>query len=499
MTKLTALPHLTPLSGDDLLYGVNDPSGSPSSSYLTAADVANWVLPFYNARMYGAVPDAFFADGVANGTTTFTSNTANFVSTDVGKTIKILNAGTSGQQDNDTTIASVSNSTTVVLTNGCGRSQTNCRFYISRDGDQLAHIQAAIDAATPAGGMVYLPAGGYLVSGSVVLKSRVSLEGAGPRATLLHLGLGANSPLVVNDTTLNNYAQHCGVRNMFLTGARNRQTDITTTLLSAYTAGDTTVHLTSSAGFSAPAGSILIGTNRIRYQGVTGNDLTTCVGGVEGTTDGNALINATVTQHRCHGIMFQANPYNAGPLYTESYDPHMWVENVVVKDIRGDGVCIWGQSESRINNVWVIYADHFSFRPSFDTWIDRCTADTGGRAGYYIWSSETRLSNCKAFYCGGNVPAEGWGFFFEGPASLDTGQKIGTCLDAQDNKAGGYYLRRAQRIRLDGIADSNSTSSAGTYPAILLDGSTNCIIDLMCVDRTGAGATQQNAIQLLEN
>jgi hypothetical protein len=101
---------------------------------------------------YNAVPDAYFTDGVVNGTTAFTSATANFVSGDATKHITILNAGSSGQQPLTTTINSVTNSTTVVLTNASGQTQTGRKFYLGRGGDQTAAIQSAIDACSAAGG-----------------------------------------------------------------------------------------------------------------------------------------------------------------------------------------------------------------------------------------------------------------------------------------------------------------------------------------------------------
>jgi hypothetical protein len=76
-----------------------------------------------------------FADGVANGTTTFTSATAAFVAGDVGKTItQLTSRGTTdpfGCIPAGTTIASVTNSTTVVLSQASTASGTAVIFSIA--------------------------------------------------------------------------------------------------------------------------------------------------------------------------------------------------------------------------------------------------------------------------------------------------------------------------------------------------------------------------------
>lgn len=448
---------------------------------------------------YGAVSDDYFIDGSAtNASTTFTSATANFVAGDAGKTIVILCAGPSRFQDHHTTIASVTNSTTVVLTHAPNRTHSSCRFYISRSGDQTTAIQAAIDAAAAmGGGTVLLNGAGFLTTG-LVLKERVSLRGLGQRATLLHLGLSSNVPVIRNDYTSNNSAMFCEVRDLWVDGARARQTDVTTTLGAAYTAGNTTITLTSAASF-LPSGTILVGSNRLHYQSISGNTLNGVVGGREGTTDANALNGATVTQHNSCGIYFATNPYNATPTVSDSYDPHFLIRDVLVKDVKGYGIQTWGQSEARIERTWVHLPDHIGFMPSYDSMLSNCTADTCGRSGFFFGSSEIKATACKAFYCGGNVAAEGWGFFLEGPVSLEEGTKVLAACAAQDNKADGFFLRLTQRVILHGTASSNGTGGpAGTYCGARIDGATNCIIDLACTERRQDGSNnwQQNAISV---
>ncbi len=467
----------------------------PALNALAARIPANVYL---NVQDYGAVPDAYFTDGVATSASpTFTSATAAFTSADVGKTIVILKAGPSSRQDHHSTIQSVESATSVTLANNAGRSQSSCKFYISRSGDQTAAIQAAINAAAAqGGGIVFLPGVGYLTTG-LTLKNRTYLRGNGMRGTMLHLSASANAPVITADATANDNAQYCGVFDLWVDGNRARQSDTTSTLNGVYSPGNSTITLTDASTF-AYSGSLLIGTNRLVYQSKSGNVLSTVAGGAEGTTDASGSNGATVTQHRCHGIAFYTNPYNSAGTTSEDVDPHHVIQNVYVKNCKGDGVHLWGQSEIRVENVWVEYADHFGFRASFDTWFTDCTAGTSGRAGFFLRYSSVNLTNCKSFFSGGNVGAEGHGFFIEGGTTVGEGMRIGTSLVAQDNKAHGFYIRNVQRVVIQGAASTNSTTSAGTYVGVALDGVQNSIIDVACVDRTSGTATQQSALSLAE-
>lgn len=72
-------------------------------------------------------------DGVSASSTTFTSATASFASTDVGNVMIIMGVGNSSGSDTLTTkVASVTNSTTVVLSNATGISRTGVVFTMFR-------------------------------------------------------------------------------------------------------------------------------------------------------------------------------------------------------------------------------------------------------------------------------------------------------------------------------------------------------------------------------
>lgn len=492
-------------SGKTVLAAVYVPASATSiaSNQITDKRVvlAHSRSGFFDAHDYGAVADDFYTDGSAtSASTTFTSASAGFTSNDVGKTIVIYRAGSSSAQDHHTTISSVTNSTTVVLSNAAGRTQANCRFYVSRGGDQTTAIQAAIDAAAAAGGGTVLCGGvGYLVS-TLTLKNRVWLRGAGMGTTLIHQLASTNAPVVMNDVTANAVADQTGLFDLRLDGNRSRQSNVTTTLAAQYTAGATTMSLTSSANFLQGGGMVLIGTNRIFYSGVSGNTLTGVAGGFEGTTDATAASGATVTQIKALGAYFGKNPSAGTGTLEEEFDPHHTVENVHIKNTKGDGIAAYGQSESRWNNVWVQYSDEVGFRPSYDHWMYNCTADTTGRMGFLVRTTSIHINNCKAFFCGGVTASNGYGWWFEGPTNAEEGMKIATTISAQDCKAGGIMFYNAQRCIISAALTSNSTSSAGTYPAVTLHGDSGGvgaslnIIDFLSTDRTANN--QSNALTM---
>ncbi len=458
-------------------------------------------LPRFNIESYGAIADSFYQDGVSTAASaTFTSATAAFTAADTGKTIVILQAGSNAAQDHHTTITYV-NATTVTLAQTAGRTVSPARFYVSRGGDSTPAINAAITAATNAGGGIILcPGVGYLHTG-IVLKNRCWLKGAGLHATMLHLAAASNVPVVMNDTTLNNTAVDCGVLDCWLDGNRVNQSDVTTTISgTAYTAGNTTLNVASTANF-LPNGEVLIGTTRYSYTTIgSGTTLTGFGGGDRDTTDTSQIIGATVTQHKANGVYFGAQPFNSGGTNQEHYDPHHLIENVHIKNVKGDGVQVWGQSECRIRSVWVNYCDHWGFVPSYDTWLTECTVDTAGRGGFFFGWSSTHATTCKAFYCGGNVAAEGHGFMFQGPPWIEEGTKIASACVAQDNKANGFYLRNAERVVLQGIASSNGTGTIGAYTGVKIDGCTNGIVDVACVERVASpNNAQQNALRVLSS
>lgn len=77
----------------------------------------------FTASVLNAAAWRIVTDGVTNGTTTLTSATAQFVSSDKGKTITVTGAGVAGATLL-TTIASVTNSTTIVMADAATSTAT---------------------------------------------------------------------------------------------------------------------------------------------------------------------------------------------------------------------------------------------------------------------------------------------------------------------------------------------------------------------------------------
>lgn len=471
-----------------------------------ASAIASAVNRVFDVTDFGAVPDALFTDGVSTASsTTFTSATAAFVAGDVGKTIVLEKCSSSSAgRPHHTTVASVTNGTTVVLTDASGRTATQVKFRISRSGDQTAAIQAAIDAcATWGGGAVVLPGNGYLTTG-LVLKNHVYLEGLAVKSTLLHLLGSTSAPVVRNDWTSNDNAQFVGVRHLTIDGNINRCSDLARNLhgtTGAYTAGNSTITLSAGGGTGLPpSGALLIGTNRLTYTSVSGDVLSGVSGGRQNTTDANASAGAAVTVYYGYGILFVANPGNTVHTFSDSFDPHNLVEDVFVRTCRADGIALWGQSGTSIINCMSYANNQLNFRASWDTVLSGCQSVGAGYQGFYVPGSSCMLTACKAFTSGGNDNAQGHGFLVEGILTIEEGEKTLVGCNAQDNYASGFRLRLAQRVHLTGcLSSSNSQRGAGSNCAVEIESCSNCLLDFTSVEtgHNAGGDRQSNALEVL--
>jgi hypothetical protein len=116
---------------------------------------------------YGATGNGkMIVDGaISSSSATFTSVTANFTSSDVGKTICVPYAGTGGTRPLVTTISAFTNSTTVTL--AASASATVSGAICHYGTDDTSAIQACITACFNAGGgIVFFPFGIYVVNGA---------------------------------------------------------------------------------------------------------------------------------------------------------------------------------------------------------------------------------------------------------------------------------------------------------------------------------------------
>ncbi len=193
-------------------------TGFTSGTSFSTTNLDNLDSPPYvfNVMWYGAKGDGkFVSDGViTGGTTTLTSATAGFVAADAGKAIMIKGAGAAGQSNFVTTIASVTNSTTVVLSSPVTTTVAS-GGWVLWGTDDTAAFQSAINAAVTYAnshgyfGKVFIPEStgkfyaiaGALVTGGATLgnaqltlpiipvaQSKVTLvfEGVGNQTALFH-------------------------------------------------------------------------------------------------------------------------------------------------------------------------------------------------------------------------------------------------------------------------------------------------------------------------
>jgi hypothetical protein len=134
-------------------------SVNATSSYVDADKV-------FNVKAYSAVGNGIqFSDGaITTGTTAFTSASATFTASDVGKVITIEDAG--GTDINlTTTIAAFVSATAVTLTAAASATVSSKTFVYG--SDDTTYIQAAIDAAAAdGGGTVFFPKGIYVINGA---------------------------------------------------------------------------------------------------------------------------------------------------------------------------------------------------------------------------------------------------------------------------------------------------------------------------------------------
>lgn len=470
-------------------------------------------LPVVNMADYQA-PAAVYFDGVSNATTTFTSATANFTSSDVGKWIRIEKGGASQFRSFITTISAVTSSTTVTLAAAVPRAgnQTKLVFYVARSGLADAAFTSAVAASYALGGARIIYQGWYAKQSPVVLLDQVYLDGTSRRGSGLFYinNVPLLWPMVYNDFTSQNGAQACGVVNMSLDGNSTGNNHATTTLAGNYTAGAGTCDVTSSA-LALPAGFVKVangGTvNYLYYGGIT-------VGGGVGGSD--QLINvvdaqqgfasvsvtaagSTVTFLTGCGIFTGTQPYANIPTFAQEHDPYHLVDNVEIMRCEGYGVLSTSQSETRWSNIRVYSCEQMNFSFGFDTWFYNLTSDSAGYAGLN-WRNGIGTGSCLKSFSSGTVDnTRGPGFLIQGPTSIEEGSLILTGLVSQDNQSEGFKCVNAQRVVLSGVASSNSLGTPGTYPALLTDGCTNGFFDITSTQSGthGTGADQLNALKTL--
>jgi len=197
-----------------------------------------------------------------------------------------------------------------------------------------------------------------------------------------------------------------------------------------------------------------------------------------------------------HGIFFTCAPTNAAATNDDDFDTHQLIQNVFMNNVLTDGFNATGRSGTQLHNVQAYNSGRYGFNPAFDTELVGCVSGNSGLHGFWLNSTSLRLTNCKSFYSGQVTPASGNGFNI---TTGINGVSLAGC-EAQDNQACGFAFDTVDRCTLVGcVADSNSRSSAGTYPALDFWATTNSLVEgLVCYDRKSDGSTtwQTHALRM---
>ncbi len=196
-----------------------------------------------------------------------------------------------------------------------------------------------------------------------------------------------------------------------------------------------------------------------------------------------------------HGIFFSSYPLNSQATNDDEFDTQQVVQNVFIKNALTDGYNATGRSATMLYNVQAYSSGRYGFNPSFDTFLVSCQAGSSGSEGFYLGASEVHLVNCTSFYSGQTSTSSGFHM-----VSNTVGGVILTNCVAQDNTGIGFQIDTTYTCSMTGcVADSNSTASAGTYPALDIWNSFGCIVEgLVCFERKANGSTsyQTHALRI---
>jgi hypothetical protein len=306
--------------------------------------------------------------------------------------------------------------------------------------DDRAAIQSAIDAAAAAGGgIVFMPAGTYVVGANPTtptnniacalrLGNHVWLVGAGMISTIIKLASGANVSVISNYISTNGTeanAEFCAIRDLQIQGNKSNQS---------------------------------------------------------GTS---------------HGIYFSCYPSGSKATNDDDFDTHQLFDNVMIYQCLSNGFYMTNRSSSILNNVFSYKCDGYGFNPTYDTVLTGCVSGWSGVQGFYVDHASVTLEGCKAFYSGQITSTSGNGFHIRN--NTNGGVSLTGCI-AQDNKNSGFTLDTSNRTTLVGcVADSNSTRSAGISPGYDLYAATySTLSGCLAFERKADNSTsyQRNALRI---
>jgi len=420
-----------------------DPSGP---TVLTGrGSIDSLVRAYYDIRAYGAVPDTIVFDAViTGGSRTITSATANWQAGDVGKTFYIRGknvgyaAGLHARHVYHSTIETRNSASSIVALSTDEAPFAGVGAAMMGWGsDNGPAIQAAIDAAAAAGGGTVLIPSGSWLTNQTIVL-KLGVQLQGTGRLASVIRLGR------------------GVNNPII---KNDPGNSTTT----------------------PPQRVAALTGIFDLQ-------------IDGNCDRQSGSATTA-----HGVYFSADPFWAQNTTDVEFDTLHRLHNVYIVNVRNTGYRTDGRQVTKLSNVDTYFCNGNGFDPGVDHHMVNCEAGQSGLEGFLLNSPGVTLASCKSFYSGNITASRGDGFLIDG---VTGGMNALAACEAQDNKAHGYHIKNSRAASLSSCgAESNSTSSAGTYVGFCLDGCFECIVEAgTATERFDTtSSTQRSAVMLINS
>lgn len=329
-------------------------SSSPTKVYAPLVTRNDSISQRTNVLYHGATGDGIYDTtiSISSSSQTVTATNSIFASTDVGKVIVIVGAGTSSR-DLVGTITAYTSATQVTISAAASTTVSNAPTLFGTD--QTTHIQAAINACyAGGGGTVWIPNGIYLIAGAL----QTSVGGINMNAQLYIPAPSTALSLSFTHITIEGETAPTFTQYGALT-ATNFNTYKGATLVSTLTTGAT--------------GAAVIGT-----KGITG---------VWGSYNYNYLTAKNLS------IKVLDNPAGAGPVVggiSYKYGASIFTDNVMINPI--------GAAQSSVLPTNLIAGIETPDAASETMTSMQNTLVAGFRSGYII-GEHTSMNQVQAFVC----------------------------------------------------------------------------------------------------
>lgn len=206
-----------------------------------------------------------------------------------------------------------------------------------------------------------------------------------------------------------------------------------------------------------------------------------------------------VTGSAWDAINLSATGFLGGFSSDGDQDFHQILNNIYITHVPRDGVNLSGRGESGVFDVHTYFTGRHGFNISTDSWVSHCTSALSDLDGFMSHTTPQRYVNNKAFYSGNRTQTGVGGAGFAASLAGGSGTLLYDGCEAQDNFGPGYHFidnSTNTPINLIGCgADSNSTGTAGGYPALKLQGINKGIFQIVCLERQNPG-TMLHALEM---